>query len=142
MVIHIIKNKNTNISFFIDSTFLNNNIDIISKINNYEIYNYGNNGIYTKDNIIITNNIINNKSNNKPTICLFLEKNINSLNNCSDNRMLSIIPSIKGNYKDIKNNLQNGSIILINNTKELSNIIDYIKSKGYSILPLSNIITE
>ena len=56
--------------------------------------------------------------------------------------MLSIIPSIKGNYNDIKNNLQNGSIILINNSKELSNIIDYIKSKGYSILPLSNIITE
>lgn len=141
-ILSIIKNKNTNISFFIDSTFLNNNIDIISKLNNYEIYNYGNNGTYTKDNIIITNNIINNKSNNKPTICLFLEKNQSSLNNCSDNKMLSIIPSIKGNYNDIKNNLQNGSIILINNTKELSNIIDYIKNKGYSILPLSNIVTE
>lgn len=141
-ILSITKNKNTNISFFIDSTFLNNNIDIISKLNNYEIYNYGNNGTYTKDNIIITNNIINNKSNNKSTICLFLEKNQSSLNNCSENKMLSIIPSIKGNYNDIKNNLQNGSIILINNTKELSNIIDYIKSKGYSILPISNTITE
>ena len=55
-IINIIKNKKTNISFFIDSTYLNNNIDIISKINNYEIYNYGNNGTYTKDNIIITTN--------------------------------------------------------------------------------------
>lgn len=141
-ILNIIKNKKTTISFFIDSSFLNNNIDIISKIKDYEIYNYGNNGKYTKDNIIITNNIINNKSNNKSNYCLFLDKNTNSLNNCNDNKMLSIIPSITGNYNDIKNNLQNGSIILINNSKELSNIIEYIKSKGYSILPLSNIIIE
>ena len=56
--------------------------------------------------------------------------------------MLSIIPSITGNYTDVKNNLTNGSIILINNTKELSNIIDYIKTKGYNIVPLSNLIKE
>lgn len=141
-ILNIIKTKNTNITFFIDSTFLNNNIDIIYKLKDYEIYNYGNNGKYTKDNIIITNNIINNKSNNISKFCLFLEKNISSLNNCKDNKMLSIIPSINGNYNDIKNNLQNGNIILINNSKELSNIIDYIKVKGYSIIPLSNIIIE
>ena len=28
-ILNIIKNKNTTISFFIDSTFLNNNIDIV-----------------------------------------------------------------------------------------------------------------
>ena len=141
-ILNIINNKNITITFFIDSSYLYNNIDIISKINNHEIYHYGNNGIYTKDNIIITNNIINNKSNNKSTYCLFLKKDINSLNTCTDNKMFSIIPTIQGNYNDIKNNLQNGSIILINNTKELSNIIDLIKSKGYSIKSLSNTITE
>ena len=56
--------------------------------------------------------------------------------------MLSIIPSINGNYNDIKNNIQNGSIILINNTKELSNIIDYINTKGYLINTLYNILKE
>lgn len=55
--------------------------------------------------------------------------------------MLSIIPNIKG-YLNISNNLSKGSIILINNTKELNNIIDYITSKGYKIVPLSNLITE
>ena len=79
-ILNIIKNKNTKITFFIDSSFLNNNINILYKLKDYEIYNYGNNGTYTKDNIIITNNIINNKSNNKSTYCLFLEKNIISLN--------------------------------------------------------------
>lgn len=141
-ILNIIKNKNTTITFFIDSSFLNNNIDIISKIKNYEIYNYGNNGDYTKDNLIITNNIINNKSNNNSAYCLFIKKELKSLNNCANIKMLSIIPSITGNYNNIKNNLQNGSIILINNSQELSSIIDYIKNKGYSIEPLSNIIKE
>lgn len=141
-ILNTINNKNIPITFFIDSSFLNNNIDIISKIKNYEIYNYGNNGNYTKDNLIITNNIINNKSNNNSLYCLFLIKNNTSLNNCSNNKMLSIIPSITNNYNDIKNNIQNGSIILINNTQELPNVIDYIKSKGYQILPLSKVVKE
>lgn len=141
-IIDIIKQKDTTITFFIDSTFLNNNIDIINKLKNYEIYNYGNKGIYTKDNLIVTNNIINNKSNNNSIYCLFLKKDINSLNNCANIKMLSIMPSIQGNYNDIKNNLANGSIILINNSQELSNIVDYIKNKGYAIVPLSNIIKE
>ena len=139
-VLNTIQNKNTTISFFIDSSFLNNNIDILSKLNTYEIYNYGNNGKYTKDNLIISNNIINNKTNNNSLYCLFITKNNDSLNNCANNKMLSIIPSINGNYNDIKNNIQNGSTILINNTKELPNIIDYIQNKGYNIIPLSNII--
>lgn len=141
-ILNILKSKNTTISFFVDSTYLNNNIDITNKLKTHEIYNYGNNGVYTKDNLIVSNNIINNKSKNNSAYCLFLEKNLNSLNNCTDMKMFSIIPSIKGNYSDIKNNISNGSIILIQNSKELSNIIDYIKNKGYSITPLSTIIKE
>ncbi|MBQ2872545.1 MAG: hypothetical protein IJE89_00925 [Bacilli bacterium] len=141
-VLNIISNKNTTISFFIDSSYLNNNIDILNKLKDYEIYNYGNSGIYTKDNLIITNNIINNKTNNSSLYCLFLTKNEESLNTCANNKMLSITPSISGNYNNIKNNIKNGSIINITNTKELPNIIDYIKNKGYNIVSLSNNIKE
>lgn len=141
-IINILEQKKTTISFFIDSSFLNNNINIISKLKNNEIYNYGNNGEYTQDNIIISNNIINNKSNNNSKYCLFINKDDKSLNNCQESKMLSFIPSIQKNYNDIKNNLQNGNIILINNTQELPSIIDYIKNKGYNILPLSKVITE
>ena len=56
--------------------------------------------------------------------------------------MLSITPTIKGTYNNIKKNIKNGSIILINNTQELENIINFIESKGYNIRPLSNIIKE
>jgi len=141
-ILSTIKAKQIPITFFIDSSFLNNNLEIIYTLKDYEIYNYGNNGKYTKDNLIITNNIINNKSNNNSTYCLFLNKNLDSLNTCANNKMLSIIPSITGNYNNIKNNLENGSIVHITNTMELSNIIDYIKNKGYNIVPLSNIIKE
>lgn len=139
---NILKSKNTTISLFIDSSFLNNNIDILNELKEYEIYNYGQQGVYTKDNLLIANNIINNKSNNNSTYCLFLNKNNSSLENCSNMKMLSITPSITGTYNDIKKKLTNGSIILINNTQELPNIIDYIKNKGYTIETLSKIITE
>ena len=141
-ILNTINNHNITINFFIDSNLLNNNINIINELKNNEIYNYGNKGLYTKDNLIISNNIINNKSNNKSTYCLFIEKNTKSLNNCANNKMLSIIPTIKGDYLTIKNNLENGSIIIINNTQELNNSIEYITNKGYKIVPLSNLIIE
>ena len=141
-ILNIINKHNITINFFLDSSFLNNNISIIDKIKTNEIYNYGNNGKYTKDNLIITNNIINNKSNNKSTFCLFLNKDINSLNNCANNKMFSIIPNTNTNYVNIKENINNGNILLINNTKELNSIIEYIISKGYNIVPLSQIIVE
>ena len=154
-LIYILNNKNTlnniistsnkyniPINFFIDSNFLNNNINIIDRINNHSIYNYGNNGTYTKDNLIITNNIINNKSNNKSIFCLFINKNNESLNTCANSKMLSILVKNNITYYDIKNNLANGNIFLIENTKELNNIIEYILSKGYNIIPLEELITE
>ncbi len=141
-ILDIINNNNIKLNFFIDSSYLNNNISIIDKIKDNEIYNYGNNGTYTKDNLIISNNIINNKSNNKSIYCLFTSKDENSLNNCANNKMLSILINKDDNYYTIKNNLSNGKIFLINNTKELDSIIKYIKSKGYNITTLSNIINE
>ena len=141
-LISTINKYNININFFIDSNYLNNNISIIDKIKNHEIYSYGNNGVYSKDNLIISNNIINNKANNKAIYCLFTVKNDDSLNNCANNKMLSLLVSKDDNYYTIKNALDNGHIYLVTNTKELSNIIEYILSKGYNIVPLSKLISE
>ena len=141
-LINIMNKYSIPISFFIDSNLLINNINIIQKLNKYEIYNYGNIGVYSQDNLIISNNIINNKAGNKSTYCLFLKKDSSSLNNCANYKMLSIMPKTNINYLNIKSNLENGSLILINNTQELPSIIEYILSKGYSIIPLSDIIKE
>ena len=56
--------------------------------------------------------------------------------------MLSIMPTIKGQYTNITNNISSGSIILIENTQELSSIIKYINTKGYNIVALSKLIVE
>ena len=141
-ILNITDKYNVKINFFIDSSFLNNNINVIDKIKNNEIYNYGNNGTYTKDNLIITNNIINNKANNKAIYCLFINRDETSLNNCANTKMFSLLINKNDNYQNIKNNLDNGHIFFINNTKELPNIIEYIISKGYNIVPLSELITE
>ncbi len=154
-LIYIINNNNTidnvldtinkykiQINFFIDSSFLNNNISIIDKIKDNEIYSYGNLGTYTKDNLIIGNNIINNKANNNANFCLFTSKDHLSLDNCANSKMLSIIVNKDDSYNNLKSALYNGRIFLITNTKELANVIEYILSKGYHIVPLSELITE
>ena len=141
-ILSIINKYDIKINFFIDSNYLNNNISIIDKININEIYNYGSNGMYSKDNLIISNNIINNKANNKSIFCLFLNKDDTSLNNCANNKMLSLLVNKDNNYYNLKSSLENGHIFLINNSKELPNVIEYIKSKGYNIVPLSKLITE
>ena len=45
-------------------------------------------------------------------------------------------------YLDIKNNLTNGSIILLNDMNNLDIIVKYINSKGYKIVPLEELLTE
>ena len=64
------------------------------------------------------------------------------LNICNNNNMLVVIPSIIGGYNNIKNNLTGGSIILLEDTSNIDIIIKYINSKGYTIVPLSKLLTE
>lgn len=130
------------INIFIDYNYLENNINELSKLNNYEIYNYGDNGYYNQENILLGNNIINNKAQNKSIYCLCIDKNIDTLNSCYGNKLGTITPTINGGYLDVKANIQNGSIILINNLSELSNISNYIINKGYNIVGLSKLLSE
>ena len=141
-VISIANRHNIPINFFINSNLLNNDLNIIEKIKNHEIYNYGFNGTYTKDNLLITNNIIHHKALNKPNICLFKEKNKNSHDLCTKEKMFSIHIDKITNLNNIKNNLANGKIFIIDNSQELDNIIQYILKKGYKIVTLSNNIHE
>lgn len=133
-------NKIDNLTLFMNhKDITSNNINNLKK---YELYTYGNSGIYTNDIISNDNTIINSLSNNKSKYCLFKEKNNNYLNICNNNDMLVVIPNIIGNYNDIKNNLSGGSIILLEDISNIDIIIKYINSKGYNIVPLSKLLTE
>lgn len=143
-IINILNNKNTKANLFIEYNYLFNNISKIKKYNSNNIYSYSNKYIY--DTLVISNNIINRISNNKANYCLTKIKDKDNLNTCSYSNMFTIIPSIIGNYNDIKNKLSNGSIILldtnINSVNELSYIIDFINGKGYSIVGLDELLNE
>ena len=137
------------INIFVDNKIITNNLDILYKINNYELYNYGNDGNYTNELLLMNNNIINNIANNKSNICLNINKDNNNLNICKNNNMYSINPLIiesDDNYNNMKKRLENGSVIslptFIKNIEEINNIINYIKKKGYKLNYLSELVEE
>lgn len=143
-IINILNNKKTKANLFVEYNYLFNNISKIKKYNSNNIYSYSNKYVY--DTLVISNNIIDRVSNNKANYCLTKIKDKDNLNTCSYSNMFTIIPSIIGNYNDIKNKLSNGSIILldtnINSVNELSYIIDFINGKGYSIVGLDELLNE
>lgn len=143
-IISILDNKKVVSNLFIEYNYLFNNINKIKKYNNHNIYSYSDN--YTYDTLVIANNIITRTMNNKPIYCLSKIKNKDNINVCSYSNMYTIIPSINGGYNDIKFNLSNGNIILldtsINTVNELNLIINFINSKGYDIVGLDKLLSE
>ena len=143
-IISILDNKKVVSNLFIEYNYLFNNINKIKKYNNHNIYSYSDK--YTYDTLIIGNNIITRTMNNKPIYCLSKTKNKDNINVCSYSNMYTIIPSINGGYNDIKSNLSNGNIILldtsINTVNELNLIINFTNSKGYDIVSLDKLLSE
>lgn len=139
--------KDTNITFFIDGTLLENNLNDIRKIANYEIeilsYNNKIDEIFFKTSISYLNQI----TKKKVKYCYTEEENDKLLNMCSKEKIhtIKINEVIKNHlYKEIKNNLENGKIFSIdtNNYKELKTSIDYIKKRGYEIKYLECLLSE
>ena len=141
-IINILKDKKIVANLFIDYKYLIDNINKIRNYSNNNIYSFQNE--YSYDTLIVSNNIIRRISNNDPKFCLSTQKNKNNLNVCSFSEMNTIIPNVNGNINNIKNNLENGSIILfdtdISIVNELSYIIDFILGKGYVIVSLDKLL--
>ena len=145
---NIINGKDIKANYFIDYSYLINNTTKIKEMSIHELYSYGDEGEYTPDNLLFSNNLISRIGNNEANICLSINNN-KVINLCNKNNLYTIKPTIiikKSPYITIKKNLFNGSIILfyINNdlTKELKLIIDYINSKGLKIVGLSELLSE
>lgn len=148
-LIKIAKDKDITVNLFITTDYLNNNISKLYKFTNTEIYNFGNEGIYQKDLIILGNNIINRNAKNRSSYCLTKEMFTDTLNICTKNKMHTIYPSkiINSNfYSNIKSDITKGDIILLeltnNMLEELNTIIDFIKKKGINIIGLNELLNE
>ena len=129
-----------NITIFVNQSDIT--IENIEILKTKEIYTYGSNGKYSEEMLVSDNTLINRFSNNKSNYCLTKMKNNDVLEVCSDMNMYTIIPNIIGNYYEVRENLSNGSIILLNNLNEYDLICKYIKSKGYDIVFLSELLNE
>lgn len=138
------------VNYFITADYLTENLNTIKTLSiNNEIYNYGYNGNYTESLLTFSNNLINRNTNNKAIYCLTKEENEDIIKTCNIVSNHVIKPSIittNTPYNEIKNNITNGVIILVNinetSLNELPHIINFIISKGYKIVTLSTMLNE
>ena len=144
----ILTTKEVKANYFVTYSYLINNSTRIKDIN-HEFYSYGDNGLYSNDNLLFSNNLLTRIKNNNAIYCLAKDMESSILDICNKNNLYTITPSIIGStnpYNSIKDKLSSGSIILLSMNKEvineLSTIIDYIKGKGLKIDTLSNLLSE
>lgn len=135
-----------NLNLFVDYNILSKNISSFKK-KIFNIYNYGDNGLYSDSIIKYSNNIINNNYNSS-LYCLSKYKDKNIIDVCSRNKMNTIyVDVISGSlYNYVRNNIKAGSIILFKinnkNISELKLVSDFINSKGLKIVSLEKLLKE
>ena len=145
----ILQEKKIEANYFVTYSYLINNSAKIKETPLGEFYSYGDNGKYTPDNLLFSNNLLSRLKNKNAIYCLSIDMNEDTLNLCDQNKLYTIVPTIiadKSPYATLKNNLNSGSIILFSMNSETINelpiLIDYIKGKGLKIVGLSTLLSE
>lgn len=150
-IISILKEKEVIGTFFVDEKLLNENKDVIKLLylNNQKIESLGNNNSYDVTNLEKTNAFLKGYINNSLSFCYSDEINNDVLQVCSKKKLHTIVPSIntsKFPYYEIKNKLENGSIIKLDNNYntvfELTYIINYIRQNNQKIVSLEKLLEE
>ena len=147
-IISILKQNKIKATFFIDGTFIENNINLLkNEEQDFELLSYQNdyNESFFKTSLSYLESI----TNNKAKFCYTEIDNNKLLNLCEKLRLHTIKPTLiikKDSYKEVKENIDNGIIISLDINslieKELKETITYIKQKGYQIVPLEYLIEE
>ena len=146
VITNYLNNEHLSGTILLDGKLLDNNEDFISTIN-YEIE------LYLEElndiNLSQYSNYLYNITNNKNKFCILEEKDKEKLDICKRHKMHTVIPNIYLNINptvNIKKNLSNGSIILVELSndiiKELDYIVNYIERKGYTITSLNRLLIE
>lgn len=141
----LVSTNKIKLNVFLDSEILKN--DVISINKEYiKIYNGGFNNNYDDITIEWMNDVIM-ENYNQSKYCINRNKNDDNLLVCARNKMHTITPTInvtKSNIHTAKTQINNGSIIYFDE-KNIDNIItisDYIKSKGFKIVFLEELLSE
>ena len=145
----ILINKKVNATLFIDGLFLENNLDYVETLTNFELELLSYDDKYEEIYFNSALNYLNSITKKEAKYCYseYDQKEVIEL--CQKLKLHTIIPTIKVNaspYIEIKEKLTNSAIISIpindQSKKELSTIIDYIKSKGFTFLTLEDLLNE
>ena len=142
----ILDKKQITGTFFINKNYLEKNLTIINELSKHqiELLNYSNKSL-----LKTTSSYIETITNRKIKYCYTEKDNSKLLNFCKNNNLYTIKPTLVINsnlYHNLKYNLTNSKIISleVNNyiENELSISIDYIKSKGYNLVTLDELLKE
>ena len=147
-IISILDKEKVEGTFFIDGINITKNSNLIKNSNHeFEILNYDNS--YNKSLFKTSIAYLETLTNNKCGYCYTVSDNNELLNLCKSLKLHTVKPTIIVNnnlYAKVKHNLDNSIIISISINKyterELTTTIRYLKSKGYNIVTLNNLLIE
>lgn len=148
-IVKVLTKKNVRVTFFLSKDIFDNSLDLVKLIanNGHNIELLDNN--YEISDIKKYNNINKLTLGNSFSYCYSETKNKTLLDNCGSEKLHTIVPSLITSYNlynDVKNELEDGSIISITNNKntvrELPAVINYINQKGKNIVTLENLLKE
>lgn len=136
-------------SFFVDDTWFSNNNELVLNLidQGYIIGNLSHNLDYLDSSFGWMDTIIKSLSKQKQGFCYYTD-NIDNLSSCVRLKNYTIKPiEINNNYLyEVKKNISNGMMISFKVSsgleKELDSIINYIKSKGYNLVNINELLSE
>ena len=146
-LLKLLEEKNVQVTFFIDGTLLEKNINLITKLSNHEIEILSYNNKQDEELMKTTIDYLETITNRKANYCYTEIEDDNLLNICKKNKLHTIKPTIiieKDMLKNIKKKVEKAIVITINNynDKELITSINYLKSKGYNLVTLKDLFNE
>ena len=148
-IINTLDNNNIKANFFIDDIWFNEHNDLVMDLikNGHIIGNLSHNLDYSDSSFGWMDTIIKSLSTQKQGYCYYTDK-IDDINKCNSYKNYIIKPiEINNNFLlEVKKHLDNGIMfsfkINTNNIKELNSIINFIKSKGYNIVNIEELLSE
>ena len=145
----LLKKENVNATIFIDGNDLDENISLLKKYDDHEYELLSFQKKYNASYLKTAESYLENITKQKTEYCYTEKENKELLNYCSKNKHHVIKPKIILNNNltyHLKKTITNGSVIAIHvteaNIKEISPMIQYIKSKGYRFESLKNLLKE
>lgn len=137
------------INFFIDASWLSDNIEKAFEMTNmgYDIYNLGYDGKYDKKSINKSNNLIESITLKDSKYCLNEDKNDYEKEVCKKKKMLTILPTmVNPSILELRQNLVKGAIISYDldtfDNSKINIILKTITSRGYTVKSLNDVINE